>query len=286
MKHPNILLLLAAIIWGFAFVAQRIGMEYVGPFTFNGFRFLLGTVVLLPFLLKKERRELDRRLWLPLLATGLLLFGGASFQQVGIQHTTAGKAGFITGLYVVFIPVAGIFLKHKAGIFVWIGVVLSAAGLYLLSITGRFTMESGDLLVLCCAVIFTAHVLLIGWLSPRMDSYLLAVVQFLVCGFLSLVVAIPFEQPRTGAVLNASIPVLYGGIFSVGIAFTLQVVAQKHAKPVTAAIILSLEAVFAAFGGWLILDEKLTVRMIVGSLLMLAGMMFVQLKGKTTVMER
>ena len=287
--RSDLVLLLAAIIWGFAFVAQRVGMEYVGPFTYNSVRFGLGALVLLPFLvLRKEKtRSLimashpsgKRRIIIGSLVTGLFLFVGASFQQYGIQYTTAGKAGFITGLYVVFVTIAGVFFGHRTNVYIWIGMALSITGLYFLSITKDLTIASGDMYILACAVVFTGHVLMIAWLSPKMDSIFLAVIQFSICSLLSLLVASSMETLQWASILAAWLPVLYGGIFSVGIAFTLQVVAQKTAHPAYASIILSLEAVFAVIGGIIILHEVLTMRILTGCLLMLAGMLLVQLRG-------
>ena len=284
--RSDLTLLLAAIIWGFAFVAQRVGMEYVGPFTFNGVRFILGTLVLVPFLFfgkkfaPKETSLLTdkRKIIIGVICTGILLFFGVSLQQVGLQTTTAGKAGFITGLYVVFVPIVGIFLGHKTNLYTWLGVIFSATGLYLLSIKSGFRIEQGDLLVFGCAIVFTFHVLLIGWLSPRMNSYHLATGQFAICAFLNLLVAGIIEPIIPKKIIEASIPILYGGVFSVGIAYTLQVIAQKNAHPAYASIILSLEAVFAAIGGWIILNESLSLRALTGCFLMLGGMVIVQVK--------
>ncbi len=281
----DFILLLAAIIWGFAFVAQRVGMDYVGPFTFNGVRFSLGVLVLLPFLLTNRRnpeksKPYPEKNWVLIigsLVTGLFLFGGVSLQQVGLQTTTAGKAGFLTGLYVIFVPLIGIFFHHKTGIFVWLGVVLSAVGLYFLSITKNFSINHGDLLVLACAVVFSGHVLMISWLSPKMDSYRLAAIQFAVCAILNLIVAFSVESVQVSTILEAALPIAYGGILSVGVAYTLQVIAQQKAHPAHASIILSLEAVFAAIGGWLILNEHLTNRSLFGCFLMMAGMIIVQI---------
>jgi len=282
----DLILLLAAVIWGFAFVAQRVGMEFVGPFTFNGVRFTLGALVLVPFLLfgKKFTPKdptliiSNRKIFWGVFATGILLFIGVSLQQIGLKTTTAGKAGFITGLYVVFVPITGIFLGHKTNLFTWLGVLFSATGLYLLSITRDFTIAQGDMLVLGCAVVFTFHVLLIGWLSPRMNSYHLAAGHFAICAFLNLIVAFSIESFSFEKIMQAALPILYGGVISVGIAYTLQVIAQKEAHPAYASIILSLEAVFAAIGGWMILHETLSNRSLAGCLLMLAGMIVVQVK--------
>ena len=284
--RSDLILLLAAIIWGFAFVAQRVGMEFVGPFTFNGVRFTLGTLVLVPFLFFGKKFTLKdpllviskRKIFLGVIGTGILLFIGVSLQQVGLKTTTAGKAGFITGLYVVFVPIVGIFLGHRTNLYTWLGVLLSATGLYLLSIQSGFRMEHGDLLVLGCAVVFTFHVLLIGWLSPRMNSFHLATGQFAICALLNLIVAFSIESVDAGKIMDAAVPILYGGIISVGIAYTLQVIAQKEAHPAYASIILSMEAVFAALGGWMILHESLSQRSLAGCFLMLAGMVIAQVK--------
>ena len=288
--RSDLILLLAAIIWGFAFVAQVIGMEFVGPYTYNGVRFSLGTIILLPFLFFRSKRveplvkishPADRRkIMIGSLVTGLLLFGGVSLQQLGLQDTTAGKAGFITGLYVVFVPIVGLFFGHRQHITIWIGALLSVTGLYLLSMTGGFSISHGDQLILWCAIIFTFHVLFIAWLSPLMDSFLLAVIQFAICALLNLVIAFSIEPVTTGAILKAWLPIAYGGILSVGVAYTLQVIAQKTAHPAYASIILSLEAVFAVIGGWMILHEHFTHRMLLGCLLMLGGMVVVQVKAK------
>ncbi|MFZ0614333.1 MAG: DMT family transporter [Desulfobacterales bacterium] len=281
------LLLLTATIWGFAFVAQRLGMDFVGPFAFNGIRFALGSLVLVPFILVQGRRiaapagpgsvsGAKNILWGGLSA-GVVLFAGASLQQVGLVYTTAGNAGFITGLYVVIVPVLGLFFRQRSNAGTWIGVLLAAVGLYLLSITARFTIAVGDLLVLIGAFFWAGHVLLIGWLAPRMDSLKLAVTQFALCSALSLMTAAVVETTTVAGILRAAVPLLYGGVLSVGVAYTLQVVAQRHAHPAHAAILLSLEAVFAAIGGWIILDERLTARGFLGCTLMLSGMLLSQL---------
>jgi drug/metabolite transporter (DMT)-like permease len=280
----DLILLLAAVIWGFAFVAQRVGMDFVGPFTFNGIRFAIGSVVLLPFLFVRRNRKLihpdgknsRKKLITGMIITGLIISLGISFQQIGIQTTTAGKAGFITGLYVIFVPIAGIFFGHKTRLTVWAGVILSAVGLYFLSSTGLFRMAPGDFLVLLCAITFTSHVLMIAWLSPKMDSFLLAVVPFAICSVVNMILAFSFESLAWGKILEAAGPLIYGGAFSVGIAYTLQVVAQKSAHPAYASIILSLESVFAAFAGWLLLNEHLSSRSLIGCAMMLGGMIIVQ----------
>ena len=283
------LLLLTAIIWGFAFVAQRIGMDYVGPFTFNGVRFALGSLVLLPLILRNRTIQnksktipdsLDTRtIVLGGALAGLAIFAGASLQQVGLVYTTAGNAGFITGLYVVIVPILGLFWQQQPRLGTWIGAILAAVGLYFLSITERFTISFGDFLELIGAFFWAGHVLILGWLSPKIDSLKLAFLQYAVCSILSLITAFLWEVITFSGILQAAVPIFYGGVCSVGIAYTLQVVAQRHAHPAHAAILLSLEAVFAAFGGWLILGETMTARGLLGCTLMLSGMVLSQLWG-------
>jgi len=285
--RSDLTLLLAAAIWGFAFVAQRMGMDYVGPFTYTATRFTLGCMVLVPFLLfrkpdfsviKKESPASRRRFLLLQLLLGLILFGGISLQQYGLLFTTAGNAGFITGLYVVFVPIAGLFIGHRIHLNLWIGILLATAGLWFLSITPGFAINPGDLYVFGCAIFWTAHVLLIGYLAPRRDPVHIAMIQFTVCAVLSWLVAIGFEEIRMDQILAGAWPILYGGVLSVGIAYTLQIVAQQHAHPAYASIVLSLESAFAVLGGWLILAEPLTGRILLGCGLMLAGMIIVQLR--------
>ena len=282
----NILLLIAAILWGFAFVAQRAGMEHVGPFIFNGVRFALGGTALIPIILinRRKRPSVDDRP--PVSAkifilggslAGVVLFAGASLQQIGVIYTTAGKAGFITGLYVIIVPLMGLLWRRKSSIFAWIGAVLAAIGLYFLSITEDFTISPGDRLVLIGAFFWAGHVHIIGWFSRKIDPIKLALFQFFTCSALSLITAAIMETTTIQNLMNAAIPILYGGLVSVGIAYTLQVVAQRHAHPTHAAIILSLETVFAVIGGWLILGEVLSSRDSLGCALMLAGMLLSQI---------
>ncbi len=277
------LLLLTALIWGFAFVAQRVGMDHVGPFTYTGVRFLLGALSLLPLLLIRSRatRPAPPRNWRMILAgsllAGLFLFAGATLQQLGLVYTTAGKAGFITGLYVVIVPLLGLLWRHPTPPTTWVGAGLAVAGLYLLTMTDGLTLAEGDGLVLVGAFFWAGHVQVIGWLSGRIEPVLLACLQITVCGVLSLGVALAIEPITLRGLQDAAIPILYGGLFSVGIAYTLQVVAQRDAPPSHAAIILSLETVFAALGGWLLLNEVLSGRGLLGCGLMLAGMLLSQL---------
>jgi len=282
----DFLLFLTAMIWGAAFVAQRMGMDHVGPFLFNGIRFGLGCISLWPLIWLREKKgfketvfqasDLKTVLKAGLIA-GVLLFGGSTLQQVGIIYTTAGKAGFITGLYVVIVPILGLIWKQRPGPGVWIGAFLAAVGLYFLSITEELTIAYGDFLVLLCAMVFALHVLAIGWLAPRVDCIKLASAQFGVNSILSLMVAVFVEDISWQGIMDGLLPILYGGFMSAGVAYTLQVVAQKDAPPAHASIILSLESVFAALSGWIILDEQLTCRAILGCVLMFAGMLAAQL---------
>ena len=285
------------MIWGFAFVAQRAGMEFVGPFTFNAIRFALGGISLLPFLILNKKRKFDFQNFSHFknkhfiyggIVAGIILFLGSSFQQTGIVYTTAGKAGFITGLYIIFVPLFGLFLKNKTSAGTWIGAIIAVLGLYFLSVTESFSIGLGDLLVLVSGFFWAAHVLLIGKISPKTDPIQLAFLQFIICSFLSLIVALISETSTITNIYNASIPILYAGVCSVGIAYTLQVVAQREAHPTHAAIIMSLEAVFALIGGLLILDETIPLRGLIGCALMLTGMLISQLytlmKNKTEIL--
>ncbi|QGY39318.1 EamA family transporter [Pseudodesulfovibrio cashew] len=296
--RADILLFVTAAIWGFAFVAQRVGMDHVGPLTFNGVRFALGALALTPLILRMEKFRSSshagvskKRLAVGGGCLGLALFFGATLQQVGLAGpqlaafgftaTTAGKAGFITGLYVVFVPLFGLLLAQKPGWGTWIGAALAVVGMYLLSVTADLTISFGDLLVFIGALFWAGHVLLIGKLSPGMDAVdaiKLSTVQFAACAVLSLLCAVFTEEISFAGVQGAALPIAYGGLMSVGVAYTLQVVAQRDAQPAHAAIILSLESVFAALGGWMLLGEVLTVRAMIGCGLMLAGMLLSQLK--------
>lgn len=282
--RANLLLLITAAIWGLAFVAQRVGMGYVGPFTFNGVRFLLGSLSLVPLLLyfRNANQFLAKRsasAFLPGLLAGTVLFVASSFQQIGLVTTTAGKAAFITSLYIVMVPAIGMFLGHKIGKGTWVGCLLAVAGLYLLCIKETASIQSGDLLEMIGALFFAFHILIIGKYSRRVDVLELSFVQFLTCGVLSTATALITENIIFSSIAAAAIPILYGGICSVGIAYTLQVMGQKHAPPAHAAIIMSMEAVFAVIGGFLILGERMGIQEGIGCMLMLSGMLVSQLLG-------
>jgi drug/metabolite transporter (DMT)-like permease len=281
----NFLLLVAALVWGATFVAQKRGMDTIGPIAFTGLRFLLGAACLAPiaWMQIKNRKApfagSDQK-WMPLkgiLAAGLLMFLGINLQQIGLVHTTAGKAGFITGLYVVFVPILGLFWRQKVGAWGWTGILLALAGLYFLSMTSSFVLAYGDSLILACAFAWAGHVLVLGHFSPKMDSFVLAFGQAAVCAVLSLFAAFIVEDFSLGDIWLTRYSLFFGGVASVGIGFTLQVIGQKDSPPAHAAVILQLEAVFAAFFGWLFLAEVMSSRSLLGAALMLTGMLAAQL---------
>ncbi|MCF6247212.1 MAG: DMT family transporter [Desulfobacula sp.] len=276
----DFILIFVATIWGLAFVAQRIGMDHVGPFTFNGLRFVLGCLSLLPVLFftrKKTMQSHKQGLLKAGCVSGIFLFLGISFQQVGLVYTTAGKAGFITGLYVVIVPLLNlIFKQDKTAASTWFGAILASIGMYLLSVTKDLSINFGDILIFCSAICFAFHLVIIGRLSNRFNATLLSLIQCMVCALLSLGVAFVFETFVIADIKVVAIPLLYGGILSVGVAYSLQIYAQKNAPTTHAAIIFSLESVVAAIGGWIILNEILSGRGLTGCALMLAGMLISQ----------
>ena len=283
----DVLLLITAMIWGAAFVAQRVGMDYVGPLTFNAVRFALGAAALLPLIHRLDRekkkdgtyKKLDIKQFLTGgVIAGSALFLGSTLQQWGLVYTTAGNAGFITGLYVVFVPILGLFVKQKTGLATWIGAILAVIGMYLLSVNEGFKISLGDLLVLVSAFFWAGHVIIISLLSSKIDPVKFASGQFAVCSVFSFIGALIFEDMSFSGIYACAIPILYGGLMSVGVAYTLQVIAQQDAKPAHAAIILSLESVFAALAGWLLLGETLTTQGLFGCGLMLCGMLLSQLR--------
>lgn len=284
--RADLTLLLVAAIWGLAFVAQRLGMDHLGPFGFNGCRFLLGAVSLLPLLLifrPKAGATAPRALLRGGITAGMILFLGASLQQAGLLWTTAGNAGFITGLYIIIVPLLGLLMGHITRLNTWLGGLLAVIGLYFLTVEtdsgASFTINRGDLLVLGSAFFWAAHVVVIGRLASQLDNLRLAIIQFFVCALLSFIVALLFEQDTLtlSSITQAWQPIAYAGLLSVGVAYTLQVVAQRHAPASHAAIIMSLEAVFAALGGWWLLEEDFSNRALIGCALMLAGMIMSQL---------
>ncbi len=283
--QANLLLLLTSVIWGFGFIAQRLGMDHIGPYSFNVFRFLLGALSLVPlvyFLGRKKTRpsKIGKPFWIIGGLAGLVLFGGATLQQVGLLYTTAGKAGFITGLYLVIVPLLGFCLRQKIDKLTLAGALIATYGLYLLSITEGFNIGQGDTLVLIGAFFWAVHVQVVGYAAKyKLDALKLAILQYLICAGLNLLLALFLEEFTVQATLDASGAILYAGLVSVGVAYTLQIVAQKHVDPSRAAILLSLEAVFAVLAGWLMLDELLNSRESWGCILMFAGMMLSQMPG-------
>ena len=281
----SLLLLLTSMIWGAAFVAQSAGMDYIGPFTFNGLRMLMGAAVLLPFLLKRrtgahtnasERKMLLRGGIL----CGVALFVGSTLQQIGIVDTTAGKAGFITAMYVVLVPVMGVFVGHKQPWLVWLGVALSAVGMYFLCVHESLSLNRGDLMVLAGAVGFSFHILLIDRYSAHVDGVKLSCLQFFVAGVLGLVFMFLFETPQISQIFAAWLPLLYAGVFSCGVAYTLQILGQRDTDPTIASMILCLEAVFSVVFSWFLLGERLSALEIFGCVLIFAAILLAQLKGK------
>ena len=282
--RADLLMLLTAMIWGSAFVAQRLGMDAVGPFLYTGLRFTLGTLALLPLVLWSGRRgngqkpvPLSRGLLLGGLAMGLALSLGINLQQVGLLFTSVTNSGFITGLSVIVVPLLGLLIGQRTGLGTWLGATLAVVGMFLLSVGEGFQVASGDWLQLAGAFGWGVHVLLVGFFASRHDPLRLALLQFATCAVLSLILAVVFEEIRLDAILTAGPAILYGGLFAVAVGYTLQVVAQKHAIASHAAIILSLEAVFAAIAGALLLGEALALKGYVGCALMFAGMLLAQL---------
>ncbi len=290
-----VMLVLTALIWGTAFTAQSVGMDYLGPFTFTSVRSLMGGIVLLPVIWvfdkvnanaergREEKAEKDRKrrdLICGGALCGLALCTASNLQQIGIQYTTVGKAGFITALYIVLVPICGFFLGKRAGLKLWGSVVIAAAGLYLLCITEKFTIGKGDFLVLLCAAVFTVHIMLIDHYSPLVDGVRMSCIQFFVTGVLSAIPMFLFEKPSLSQLAAAAVPLLYAGVLSSGVAYTLQIVAQKGVDPTVASLILSMESVFSVLAGWLILGQSLSVREVLGCVLMFTAILLAQLPEK------
>jgi len=282
-RRADFLMLITAMIWGTAFVAQRIGMDNIGPFLFTGLRFALGALALLPLVIYQGRTAarhepfLQRGLILGGLSMGLALTLGINLQQVGLLFTSVTNSGFITGLYVIVVPLLGLAIGHKTGLGTWLGAFLAVAGMALLGIGEDFTVASGDWIQLAGAFVWGVHVLLVSFFVSRHDAIRLAFLQFATCAVVSLLLALIFEDINPASIWLAGPALIYGGLFAVAVGYTLQVVAQKHAIASHAAIILSLEAVFAAIAGALFLEESLTLRGYMGCVLMFIGMLAAQL---------
>lgn len=283
----NLMLILVALIWGLAFVAQKVGMDYVGPFSFNMIRSFIGATVLLPviFVLDKQRAKMDlpaatwkqKDLWIGGILCGIFLCGGSSLQQFALQYSAVGKVGFITALYILFVPLIGIFLKKRVGLKVWIGVVIAVFGMYLLCITEGFSIAPSDIMTLVCAFSFSFQILVIDHYSPKVDGVRMSCIQFLVCGTICLIPALVREAPKMSDILQGWAPILYAGVLSCGVAYTLQIVAQKHAEPTIASLLMSLESVFSVLGGWLILGQVLTLKESIGCMFMFVAIILAQL---------
>lgn len=289
--RSSLLLFLAATIWGVAFVSQSKGMEYMGPFTFNGVRSLLGGAVLIPFILFRRKKEGADRKPIPWKVTlsggiccGLALTGATALQQYGMLYTSVGKAGFITTLYIIFVPIIGIFLGRRAPWMVWAGAFLASIGMYLLCMQESLHGNPGDVLVFISAILFSFHILIIDYFSPKADGVMLSCIQFFVAGVICTGCAFVFEHPQLSQLMSGLVPILYAGILSSGVAYTLQIVGQKDMNPTVAALILSLESVVSVLAGWFAYrvgflkeDQTLTGRQLLGCVIVFAAVILVQL---------
>ena len=284
----SLILLLTATIWGVAFVAQSVGMEYIGPFTFNAIRCVLGGLVLIPVILvlkkKKEtgaenqEKEDKKTLWAGGIACGVILCIASNLQQFGIMEASVGKSGFFTALYIVMIPVIGIFIGKRPGIKLWFCVALAVVGMYLLCMKdGSFTIERADIMLLLCALAFSFHILVVDYFSPKVDGVKMSCIQFFVCGVLSAVGMLFTETPDISNLQAAWLPLLYAGLLSCGVGYTLQIVGQKGINPVIASLIMSLESVISALAGWVILGQVLSPKEILGCVLMFVAIIITQI---------
>ncbi len=291
----SLMLLLTAAIWGVAFVAQSVGMDYIGPFTFNAIRSLVGGLVLIPciWLLNRKKpaaqedtpAQSGRTLFIGGICCGVALAVASSLQQMGIQYTSVGKAGFITALYIVIVPLLGLLFKRRVSGLIWVAVVIAVGGMYLLCITEGFSVGKGDLLVMASAFCFSAHILIIDYFSPKADGVKMSCIQFLVCGLLCAVPMLIMERPSLPQILAAWMPLIYAGVFSCGVGYTLQIVGQRHIDPTIASLILSLESVISVLAGWVILGQKLTVRELIGCILVFCAIILAQLPQKEEKIE-
>lgn len=293
--RSNLMLLLTAFIWGVAFVAQSVGMDYVGPFTFNSVRNFVGAFVLLLFIPlidkvnqtaasennKATATTSDKRaLIIGGILCGVCLAVASSFQQAGIAYTSVGKAGFITAMYIVIVPILGLFIGKKVRLIAWVSVALSVVGLYLLCMTGSLSLNKGDVLMLICSLCFSFHIMVVDYFSPKVDGIRMSCIQFLTCGILCGIPALLTEAPTLHGILAAWIPILYTGALSSAVGYTLQIVAQKNTDPVIASLLMSLESAFSLLAGWVILHQYLSVKELCGCLLMFVAIMLSQLPEK------
>lgn len=277
-------LLFATVIWGSAFIAQSVGMDHIGPMTFQASRCFLGALFLVPviFLFEKDKKQyfknwINPKLWKTGFFCGAALFIAAGLQQVGLVYTTAGKAGFITAMYIVLVPILGLFLKRKPPVSAWISVVVAVAGLYLLSCVGASEINLGDILMLGGALGFAVQITLVDELAGNLDGLRLNCIQAFVCSLFSALVMVFTETPSVSAIFDAAIPIGYAGIFSMGIAYSLQIIGQKHLDPTPASLIMSLESVFAALCGWLLLHEQMSLAELSGCALVFGAVIISQL---------
>ena len=297
-QKGNLLLLLTALIWGCAFVAQSVGMDHVGPFTFQCTRSLLGSAVLIPVFLTLDRskkragtyvaptKEDKAVLMRAGVLCGIIMTVAANLQQIGLQYTTAGKAGFITAMYILIVPILGLFLGKKVPFKLWLCVGIAAVGLYLLSVPNGFTgINKGDVYIFLCAIVFAVHIMVIDHYVDRVDAVRLSFLQFLVCGILSAVLMFALESPSWQGILDAGVSIAYAGILSCGIAYTLQIVGQKYTNPTMASLILSLESVFAVLGGIVVLRQIPSARETIGCLLMFSAIIIPQLPERKAAAE-
>ena len=286
----SILLLLCSMIWGAAFVAQSEGMQYVGPFTMGATRFFLAGLVLLPVIAVLDRKgwsqnrpvgksERKKQLLAGVIC-GTLLFLATTLQQFGLLDTTVGKSGFVTALYIVFVPIVGVFTGKKAGVKVWLCAAAAVFGMYLLCVGSGFSVSGGDLLTLGCAVMFTFHICYVSAISPHMDCVRLSCVQFFVCAALSAVGMLLLETPQWSGIVRCWLPIVYAGVFSGGVAYTFQIIGERDVPPALASLLMSLESVFAAFFGWILIGQTLSVRELLGGAIMFAAIILSQLPEK------
>lgn len=287
VRH-SLLLLLTAAIWGVAFVAQSVGMDYVGPYTFTAVRSVIGGIVLLPVIAfqrkvqkKKSVSTGPAKVWTGGIFCGILLCIATNLQQIGIKYTTVGKAGFVTAMYIVLVPVFGIFLHKKVSRQVKIAVVLAVCGLYFLCMTeGGFILQKGDILMLFCALMFSFQILAVDHFAALVDGVQLACIEFVTCGLLSSIPMLLLERPALELIAAAWLPILYAGVLSSGVGYTLQIVAQRGLNPTTASLLMSMESVFSVLAGWIILQQRLSRRELIGCVLMFAAIILVQIKFK------
>ena len=284
----SLLLFLAAGIWGVAFVAQSVGMDYMGPCTFNGIRFLIGGTVLLPLVYVRVKKKKNTPEELPPALTlkggiccGLAICAASLCQQIGIMETTVGKAGFITTLYIIIVPVFGLFLRKKVPGKVWIAAAVAAVGMYMLCINESFSVSRGDAFVFLCAIIFAVHILVIDYFSPKTDGVALSCIQFYTAGIICTVAAFAVETPTWGQFVSGIVPILYAGVMSCGVAYTLQIIGQKNVEPTVASLILSMESVVSVLAGWVILGQELSSKELAGCVLVFAAVILVQYNGRT-----